>query len=126
MTDGAPATARRIAASWFLQGAESPGFEACAKIAERAGLNAILAGLDAMEAWSGEDALANLSCDTLLIWGDRDRTYPWSQIENLWKTIPKTSLWVFPNSAHAVHLEHPGPFNNVLQNYLQTGHQSLT
>lgn len=124
MTDGAPATARRIAASWFLQGNVSPGFEGCAAIAERAGLDAILAGLDAMEAWSGEDALANLDCDTLLIWGDRDRTYPWSQIEKLWKSIPRTSLSVFPNSAHAVHLEHPAPFNDVLRNYLQSGHPS--
>jgi pimeloyl-ACP methyl ester carboxylesterase len=119
--DGAQATARRIAASWFLHGTASPAFDACAAIAERAGVDAILAGLDAMEAWSGEAALAHLDCDTLLIWGDRDRTYPWPQIEKLWKTIPKTSLSVFPNSAHAVHLEYPLPFNDVLRNYLQTG-----
>jgi len=123
-TDGARATARRIAASWFLHGTASPAFDACAAIAERAGVDAILAGLDAMEAWSGETALPYLDCETLLIWGDQDRTYPWQQIEKLWKTIPKTNLSVFPNSAHAVHLEHPGPFDDVLQNYLQTGHQS--
>lgn len=123
-TDGARATARRIAASWFLHGTASPAFDGCAAIAECAGVDAILAGLDAMEAWSGEAALAHLDCETLLLWGDRDRTYPWPQIEKLWKTIPKTSLSVFPNSAHAVHLEHPRQFNNVLQNYLSTGHQS--
>ncbi len=121
--EGAQASARRIAASWFLHGAASPAFEACAAIAERTGLDAVLAGLDAMEAWSGEDALGHLTCDTLLIWGDRDRTYPWSQIEKLWKNIPQTSLSVFPNSAHAVHLEYPGPFNDVLLNHLQQGHQ---
>ena len=93
-----------------------------AAIAERADIGAILAGLDAMESWSGEAGLSRLDCDTLLIWGDRDRTYQWPQIEKLWKTIPKTSLSVFPNSAHAVHLEYPRSFNEVLRNYLQTGH----
>ncbi len=116
--DGAQVTARRIAASWFLHGTASPAYEGCASIAECTGLNAMLDGLDAMEAWSGEDALPDLSCDTLLIWGDRDRTYPWLQIEKLWKTIPQTSLAVLPNCAHAVHLEHPKPFNDVLLNYL--------
>lgn len=116
--DGAKVTARRIAATWFLHGIASSAYEGCATIAEKAGLDAIFAGLDAMEKWSGEDALADLSCDTLLIWGDRDRTYQWSQIERLWKTIPQTSLSVIPNCAHAVHLEYPKPFNNVLMNFL--------
>lgn len=35
----------------------------------------MLAGLDAMQAWSGVDALAQLQPETLVIWGDRDRTY---------------------------------------------------
>jgi len=120
-SDGPQATARRIAATWFLDGSQSPAYEGCASIAELAGLDAMLAGLDAMEAWSGEDALADLTCDTLVIWGDRDRTYRWAQIERLWKTIPNTSLSVFPNCAHAVHLEIPDPFNGVLVNYLAQG-----
>ena len=122
--DGAPATARRIAASWFLHGAASPAFDACASIAECAGLDAILAGLGAMETWSGEEALSGLTCDTLLIWGDQDRTYRWPQIETLWKTIPHTRLSVFPDCAHAVHLEEPDLFNQVLIRYIQQDQSS--
>lgn len=117
--DGARVTARRIAATWFLHGNLSPAYEGCAAIAESAGLDAILAGLDAMAGWSGHDALADISCNTLLIWGDRDRTYTWPQKENLWKTIPQTSLSVIPNCAHAVHLECPQQFNDVLVRYIQ-------
>nr|WP_255596824.1 alpha/beta hydrolase [Cognatishimia sp. MH4019] len=117
--EGAKATARRIAATWFLHGSESPAYEDCAAIAERAGPNAILAGLNAMESWSGHDALPDLSCSTLLIWGDRDRTYTWPQIDKLWKTIPQTSLSVIPNCAHAVHLECPKQFNDVLVSSIQ-------
>jgi pimeloyl-ACP methyl ester carboxylesterase len=118
VSDGATVTARRIAATWFLNGTLSAAYEGCAAIAEQAGLDALNAGLDAMEGWSGEAVLARLTPDTLLIWGDRDRTYPWSQIETLWTSIPKTSLSVIPNCAHAVHLENPEGFNHVLLTYL--------
>lgn len=118
-SDGPKATARRIASSWFLHGAEASPYEGCAAIAEQAGLDAILAGLDAMEKWSGETALADLTPDTLVVWGDRDRTYPWEQTEILWKTISQSSLAVFPNRAHAVHLEDPRGFNHVLVDFLE-------
>jgi len=116
--DGPCITARRIAASWFLHGTQSPGYEECAAIAEQAGLDAMLAGLDAMQAWSGVDALAQLQPETLVIWGDRDRTYAWPQTEQLWQTIPRTSLAVLPDCAHAVHLEKPDAFNRTVIDFL--------
>jgi len=116
--DGPCITARRIAASWFLHGTQSPGYEECAAIAEQAGLDAMLEGLDAMQAWSGVDALAQLQPETLVIWGDRDRTYAWPQTEQLWQTIPRTSLAVLPDCAHAVHLEKPDAFNRTVIDFL--------
>lgn len=116
--DGAPATARRIAATWFLQREASPAYEGCAEIAEQASLSAILAGLDAMDEWTGQDKLPELQPDTLIIWGDADRTYNWQQIETLWQKIPNTNLSVFPNCAHAVHLENPDGFNDILKRFL--------
>ena len=47
--DGAVATARRISATWFLQRSAASAYEQCAVIAEHASLQAICAGLDAME-----------------------------------------------------------------------------
>ena len=116
--DGAQATARRIAATWFLDGEADPGFEACAKIAEQSGINAILAGLDAMQSWSGEASLPDLSPECLLIWGDRDRTYAWAQTHLLWRNIPHSNLAVIPGCAHAVHLEKPEIFNAHLRDFL--------
>lgn len=116
--DGARATARRIAATWFLEGAAAPGYAACAAIAEEASLEAILAGLDAMQAWSGTTTLQNITAETLIIWGDRDRTYTWAQIEQLWGDIPHTSLAVVPGCAHAVHLEKDGIFNALLTDFI--------
>ena len=116
--DGAEVTARRIAATWFLEGENDPAFGACGDIAAQSSLAAINAGLTAMENWTGEKALAAIRAETLIIWGDRDRTYPWSQIETLWRGIPRCDLAVLPRCAHAVHLERPAAFSELLDDFL--------
>lgn len=116
--DGATATARRIAATWFLDGEAAPEFPACASIAQQCSLPAILAGLEAMQGWSAVDHLPNISSDTLVLWGDRDRTYAWPQTEQLWQTIPGAHLAVVPACAHAVHLEQPDLFNQLIAGFL--------
>ena len=116
--EGNRATARRIAATWFLKKEASPDYEACARIAEQASLDAIYAGLDAMRAWSGEAALSEIEQETLIMWGDKDRTYAWEQTQLLWKNIPHASLAVIPGCAHAIHLEKPQLFHSILQDFL--------
>lgn len=116
--EGAQATARRIAATWLLDRESSNVFPNVAEIAQKAQLPAILAGLSAMEAWSGADAIDQISHDTLVIWGDQDRTYSWSQTEAIWKGINKSALCVIPNCAHLVHLEEPDVFSQVLCRFL--------
>ncbi|PUB11804.1 alpha/beta fold hydrolase [Yoonia sediminilitoris] len=117
--DGAKATARRIAATWFLDREQGEDYAGCAAIAERATTEAIAAGLDAMEGWSGTDHLGDIKQQSLVIWGDKDRTYPWSQTELLWRGIPHTNLAVVPGCAHAVHLEKPAIFNSLLIDWLE-------
>lgn len=118
VSDGPVATARRIAATWFFEREAALGYEGCAKIAAQAGLDAIEAGLDAMEGWSGVEALGDIAADTLIIWGDRDRTYAWEQTQLLWQGIARTHLAVVPGCAHAVHLEKPTFFNAILRDFL--------
>lgn len=116
--DGPQATARRIAATWFLDREKAAAYEDCAAIAEQSSLQTILTGLDAMHCWSGVEHLSVIPTKTLVIWGDRDRTYPWSQTEKLWQSIPNANLAVIPESAHATHLEKAGLFNRVLIDFL--------
>lgn len=116
--DGAEATARRIAATWFRAREAAPAYRACADIAARAGLPAIHAGLDAMAAWSGDARLADIPHETLVLWGDGDRTYPWAQVERLWTAIARARLAVLPGCAHAVHLEKPDLFDALLRDFL--------
>ena len=117
--DGPHATARRIAATWFLKGSEDPEYKACAAISEKATLNAIIDGLRAMQDWSGEAHLPSISQATQVLWGDADRTYAWPQNATLWKTIPRSHLAVLPNCAHAVHLERSTLFNALIDDFLK-------
>jgi pimeloyl-ACP methyl ester carboxylesterase len=116
--DGATDTARRIAATWFLKGTAAPGYEACARIASQSSLAAILAGLDAMEHWSGEHRLKDITQDTLILWGSEDRSYGREQVELLASQIPRSTLRVVPGRAHALHLEDPASFIGPLREHI--------
>jgi len=116
--EGVGATGRRIAATWFLQGDNADQYGFCAHLAVMASLQAAQAGLTAMEAWSGVSELSRIETPTLVLWGDGDRAYQWSQPEQLWKEIAGARLAVIPGCSHAVHLEKPHLFNAVLASFL--------
>lgn len=117
-SDGAAVTARRISATWFLKNEAASAYQTCAEIAQRSTLPAIIAGLNAMREWSGTNHLPLIDTQTLVLWGDCDRTYNWQQVETLWKEIPNCNLAVIPQCAHAVHMEEPGLFNQLITNFL--------
>ncbi|MEL7257174.1 MAG: alpha/beta hydrolase [Pseudomonadota bacterium] len=117
-TDGVPATGRRIAATWFLDGTAAKDYPATSALAEMPSLEAVLAGLDAMEHWNGQEQLAKIKSKTLVLWGDLDRSYGWPQIKKLWRSIPTCNLAVVPNCAHAVHSEQPELFNSLVNSFL--------
>ncbi|MGB0866589.1 MAG: alpha/beta fold hydrolase [Granulosicoccaceae bacterium] len=118
--DGPQKTARRIAATWFLQREAADQFAACAEIAEQSSLGAMLAGLAAMKDWSGESYLASIAAKTLILWGDEDRAYAWPQVQTLWQSIPDCQLAVVPACSHAVHMENPSLFNQLVDEFLST------
>jgi pimeloyl-ACP methyl ester carboxylesterase len=118
--EGVAATARRIGATWFREGEAAPAFALVAEIGSRARREAAMAGLDAMAHWDGQAALTRLSMPSLIVWGERDRSYGWSQIELLWKTLPTTQLAVIPGAAHAAHLEKSALFHAILDDFLSS------
>jgi pimeloyl-ACP methyl ester carboxylesterase len=73
-----------------------------------------------MSGWSGEKYLKHIENKTLILWGDKDRTYLWPQIEALWKNIKDSNLSVIPGCAHAVHLEKPHIFNKTIHNFIES------
>ena len=116
--EGLENSARRISAKWFVGGADCCAYKGCADIAVQASSQAAIAGLTAMEAWSGKEALSKIVSPTLVLWGDKDQSYQWALPEELWKKIPDASLSVVSGCSHAVHLEKPQLFNAILLDFL--------
>lgn len=116
--EGAAPTARRIAATWFKRGEDAEGFAACAALGENVTTTTALAGLSAMESWDGRASLDQITQPTLVLWGDCDRSYGWSQPEALWHGIKGSSLAVMPDCGHNAHLEKPEIFNAIVGEFL--------
>lgn len=116
--DGAASTARRIAATWLFERDVAAQYPMVAEIAQRASIEAMAAGFDAMEKWSGKENLNHIGCDTLIVWGDADRTYDWQQTETLWSGIANASLCVMPKCAHLAHLEMPEVFQETVRRFI--------
>lgn len=116
--DGIAATSARIVATWFVDGADATGYASLARIGAGANAAAALAALDAMAAWDGRAHLQALIMPTLVIWGEKDRSYRWPQIELLWRTLPNAGLAVIPRAAHAAHLEKSTVFRAFLADFL--------
>ena len=116
--EGVGHTVRRIGATWFREGDRAAGFDVVAALGAQASQAAALAGLDAMAHWDGRGQMQSLTMPTLVLWGDGDRSYRWPQAEALWRGLPDAKLAVIPGTAHAVHLEKPGLFHAVLEDFL--------
>lgn len=116
--DGLDATARRIAATWFEQGEKADGYATCVREGTKATMQAALASLSAWEKWNGMAALSDFTMPALVIWGDGDRSYGWSQPKSLWRGIPGCRLAVVPGCAHNVHMEKPHLFNAIVRDFL--------
>ncbi|HED13451.1 MAG TPA: alpha/beta fold hydrolase [Gammaproteobacteria bacterium] len=111
-------TTHNIAATWFVAGEQASGFALCLREGVKATMQAALASLSACEKWDGTSALATLSMPTMVVWGDRDRSYGWSQPESLWRGIRGARLAVLPGCAHNAHHEKPALFNAIVEDFL--------
>jgi len=55
-----------------------------------------------------------------MVWGDRDRSYGWSQPEALWYGIRNTRLAVLPGCVHYAHDENPVLFNAIAEGFIDS------
>ena len=120
LEEGVDAFANRVSATWFLDYQQAPKYPECAALARCSSAQALPAALTALETWTRRDNLEKISCPTLILWGEHDRTYHWPQIHELWRQIPDSHLAALPNCAHAVHLEKEQIFNALVADFLTT------
>ncbi len=74
--------------------------------------------LIAFKKWDGINNLKNITNETLIIWGDHDKSYTFNQIMILKNNIKNSQLSIFKNCAHNVHLENVDKFNKTVKDFL--------
>jgi len=117
--NGLQIMARNIAKTWFIKGENAKYFDVCIETGKQTSMEAVDNSLVAFKNWNGVDTLKNIKNETLIIWGDQDKSYNLEQIQTLEKNIVKSKLVIFKNCAHNVHLEQPEQFNKTIRDYLK-------
>ena len=115
---GLEITAKNIAKTWFVRKENAKYFDICIEAGKQTSTKAADDALIAFKNWNGVNTLKNIKNETLIVWGDQDKSYNLEQIKTLEKSIKKSKLVIFKNCAHNVHLEQPDQFNNAIKNFL--------
>jgi len=115
---GLESMAKNIAKTWFVKGENAKYFNTCIESGKRSTLEAADNSLIAFQKWNGIDNLKNIKNETLIIWGDQDKSYNLNQIQILKNNIKNSKLVIFKDCAHNVHLEKLDQFNQTVKNFL--------
>lgn len=65
------------------------------------------------------DIVSNISCPTLLIWGDKDTDTPLSDAKILESLIPDAGLCIFENAGHFAFFEQQGKTIAILNSFIK-------
>ena len=116
--DGTKISFSRVPPKWFVKGNKDKNYFLCESAVTNVSLEAADNALLAMKNWSGIDNLKNIKNETLIIWGDKDISYNFDQVDTLKKNIKNSRLEIFKGCCHNVHLEQPDKFNILIKNFL--------
>ena len=116
--EGTQLSFSRVPPKGFVKGDKDKNYFLCENAVKNVSLETADNALLAMKNWRGKENLKNIKNDTLIIWGDKDTSYNFDQVDTLNKNIKKSRLEIFKNCAHNVHLEQPDQFNNLVQEFI--------
>ena len=108
----------RVPPKWFVKGDKDKNYFLCENAVTNVSLETADNALFAMKNWKGIDNLKNIKNETLIIWGDKDISYNFDQVDTLNKNIKNSRLEIFKDCAHNVHLEQPDQFNNLVKEFI--------
>jgi len=116
--EGTQLSFSRAPLKWFVKGDKDKNYFLCENAVKNVSLETADNALLAMKNWRGKENLKNIRNDTLIIWGDKDTSYNFDQVDTLNKNIKNSRLEIFKNCAHNVHLEQPDKFNNLVKEFI--------
>ena len=115
---GLEITTKNIAKTWFIKGENAKYFNICIEAGKQSSMESADNALIACKNWNGVNTLKNIKNETLIVWGDQDKSYNFKQIQTLENNIESSKLIIFNNCAHNVHLEQPDQFNKTIEDFL--------
>ena len=116
--DGTKISFSRVPPKWFVKGNKDKNYFLCENAVTNVSMETADNALLAMKNWRGIDNLKNIENETLIIWGDKDISYNFDQVNTLNKNIKNSRLEIFKGCCHNVHLEQPEKFNILIKNFL--------
>jgi pimeloyl-ACP methyl ester carboxylesterase len=116
--EGADISFSRVPQKWFVKGDKDKNYYLCENAVKNVSLETADNALVAMKNWSGIDYLKNIKNQTLIVWGDRDTSYNFDQVDTLYKGITNSRLEIFKGCSHNVHLEEPDKFNDLIKSFI--------
>ena len=117
--NGLQTTTLRIAKTWFVKKEKAKYFYLCSDANNLSSFETADNALVAMKNWNGLKNLKSIKNETLIVWGDKDLSYNRKQAQSLNHYILNSSLVIFKDCAHNVHLERVEEFNNVIYEFLK-------
>jgi 4,5:9,10-diseco-3-hydroxy-5,9,17-trioxoandrosta-1(10),2-diene-4-oate hydrolase len=67
------------------------------------------------------DRLAQLEVPTIIVWGTRDRVFPYSQAKEAVSKVQEGALELIPDCGHLPHVEQPDRFTAIVARFLDQG-----
>ena len=116
--NGLEVTAKDIVQTWFVLGEKAKYFDLCIESGKQTSIEAADNALVAIKNWDGVENLQDIKNNTLIIWGDKDKSYNLGQAQTLEKNISNSNLVIFKGCAHNIHLEQPDQFNHTIKDFL--------
>lgn len=80
-------------------------------------IDALMAMASSTRANHVRELVRDCSQETLVIWGERDRTFPVAHAERLTRELAAARLAVIPEAGHVPHQEFPEQVNELVLNY---------
>jgi pimeloyl-ACP methyl ester carboxylesterase len=116
--EGADISFSRVPKKWFVKGDKDKNYYLCSNAVQNVSSETADNALKAMKNWSGIDNLKNIKNKTLIVWGDKDTSYNFEQVDTLNKNIKNSKLEIFKDCAHNVHLEEADKFNKLIEDFI--------
>ena len=64
------------------------------------------------------ERLPDISCPTLIVWGENDQIVPVADADEYERLIPDARKVIFEDTGHLAMVERPGRFNALLDEFL--------